>query len=306
MRSVLIIFLDGVGLGDEDPQVNPFMQADLPFLQSLLNVKSLVRRTAGTSSPYAHLLGVDAVLGVPGLPQSATGQTAILTGLNAPEILGEHSGPYPNRRLKELLAKQSLFLDLAGNGRPVAYANAYPTLFHDRLLRGKGRLSANTLAATLAGIRLRTADDLRAGAAINALLTNEFWPEAEATASFPSISAYQAGQNLGQLALTHSLTFFEFWYSDYLGHKMIREESVTMLERLDRFLAGTFETMNGHESLLVVISDHGNFEDWTTKKHTANPALAIVAGDKFATFSAGLQALTDINPMVLTYLEANR
>jgi 2,3-bisphosphoglycerate-independent phosphoglycerate mutase len=304
MRSVLVVFLDGVGLGEADPEANPFMRVELRFLQSLLKLPHLVQSAAGSSTDYAALLGTDTTLGVSGLPQSATGQAAILTGINAPKMIGEHSGPYPNAYLRDILAEHSVFKTLVTQGWPVAYANAYPGRFHDRLQRGKGRLSANTQAAVLAGVRLRDATDLKAGNAVNALLTNEFWPEPESDVLLPLASAFQAGQNLGRLANEHRLTFFEFWYSDYLGHKMAREESLITLIRLDNFLAGAFAALNTAESLLVVISDHGNFEDWTTKKHTTNPALTIVTGHKFGSFGAKLRALTDLKPMILSYLEA--
>jgi hypothetical protein len=38
---------------------------------------------------------LDASLCVPGLPQSATGQAALLTGLNAPELMGRHIEGFP-------------------------------------------------------------------------------------------------------------------------------------------------------------------------------------------------------------------
>lgn len=160
-KRVIILFLDGVGLGEADPEANPFMHAELPAVQSLLGVSHLTREAAGTVTSQAALLGLDAQLGVPGLPQSATGQTTILTGRNAPAALGEHSGPYPNPILRELLAQESIFKTLLRAGQPVAYANAYPVRFLDRVQRGKGRLSANTQAAFMAGLKLRSGEDLR-------------------------------------------------------------------------------------------------------------------------------------------------
>jgi hypothetical protein len=300
MASVLILFLDGVGLGDANPEVNPFMRAEMPFMRSLLGVPYLVRSAAGTRRGQAILLGLDASLGVNGLPQSATGQTAILTGTNAPALLGEHFGPYPTSRLRRLLGEESIFQVLTGEGQPVAYANAYPHRFLDRLARGKGRLSANTTAARLAGLKLRERSDLIAGRAINALLTNEFWPEPGIT--LPVLSAYEAGQNLAALTAEHTLTFFEFWYSDYLGHKMDREGALSLLVRLDEFFAGIVETLDFRRSLLLVVSDHGNFEDWTTKKHTHNPAFSLLMGDKAVMLAGYLRSLIDVKPLVLNYL----
>ena len=73
-KRALMLFLDGVGLGAADPATNPFMQAELPTLQALLGISHLTGQTAGTVTAQAALLGLDAQLGVGGLPQSATGQ----------------------------------------------------------------------------------------------------------------------------------------------------------------------------------------------------------------------------------------
>ena len=299
-RSVIIIFLDGVGLGDANPEANPFMHAKMPGLQSLCGVPHLTREVAGTITEQAALLGLDARLGVEGLPQSATGQTTILTGHNAPALLGEHYGPYPNETLRDILGQENLFKTLLDAGQPVAYANAYPNRFLDRVRRGKGRLSANTQAAFLSGLKLRSGQDLRRGRALGALMTNDFWPEPDF--ALPSLSTRQAGQQLVSLAQDHTLTFFEFWYSDLLGHKQQQAESIEILGRLDDFLTGIFDTLDLTRTLLLVISDHGNFEDWTTSKHTKNPALTIVSGAGFQEVASQLHSLMDLKPAILSYL----
>ena len=299
-RHILILFLDGVGLGDANPEANPFVHVNMTTVQALLGVPHLTREAAGTISSRAALLGLDAVLNVPGLPQSATGQTTILTGRNAPAIIGQHYGPYPNQALRAMLAEDSLFKVLRQAGYGVAYANAYPARFLDRLQRGKGRLSANTQAAVMAGLRLRSSDDLRQGRAISALLSNEFWPETEVF--LPPVSQRQAGRHLAQLAQDHALTFFEFWYSDLIGHRNERPQALDVLHSLDEFIAGILERLDLTNSMLLVTSDHGNFEDWTTNKHTRNPALTLLAGAGLETMAPQLQSLVDLKPAVLSYL----
>lgn len=299
-KRVIILFLDGVGLGEADPEANPFMHTELPVVRSLLGVSHLTRETAGTVTGQAALLGLDACLGVPGLPQSATGQTTILTGHNAPAVLGEHYGPYPNPTLRELLAQESIFKTLLRAEQSAAYANAYPVRFLDRVQRGKGRLSANTQAAFMAGLKLRSGEDLQQGRAVAALFSNDFWPEADFV--LPPLDARGAGAQLAALAEDHTLTFFEFWYSDFLGHKMEREESLKMLGLLDDFLAGILERLDLTNSLLLVVSDHGNFEDWTTSKHTLNPTLTLLAGAGFESLVPRLHSLADVKPAVLAYL----
>jgi len=87
MTRVLLFFIDGIGVGSSDPERNPLATASFPTLA--LTETSVPRARAGPPL-VAH--GIDAALGVPGLPQSATGQTAILTGVNAPAAMAPWGG----------------------------------------------------------------------------------------------------------------------------------------------------------------------------------------------------------------------
>jgi 2,3-bisphosphoglycerate-independent phosphoglycerate mutase len=273
-ERVIVLFLDGVGLGEDDPEANPLAQANLPALSRLLDGRRVVRANGGFSARLATLLPLDAQLGVPGLPQSGTGQTTILTGVNAPALLAA--------------------------GKPVAYANAYPDRFLDRLKRGTERLSANTRAALLAGLKLRGPTDLKAGRAISGLLTNEYW--SRWGYAMPDLSAAEAGAQLACLAGDHALTYFEFWYTDVAGHRQDRTLSLHLLRLLDEFIGGIVDTLDLDRSLLVVLSDHGNFEDWRTARHTHNPALALLVGAGHATLARHLASLADVTPTLLAAL----
>lgn len=272
----------------------------MPALRALLNGRRPLLDEAGYQNRHVSLPYVDATLNVPGLPQSGTGQTALLTGLNAAAHLGEHYGPYPNEALRRLLRQGTLFQRLLEAGQPVAFANAYPDRFLDRFRRGKGRLSANTRAAVEAGLKLRGPLDLQRGRGLSALLTNEYWHTWGY--DMPQLSPRQAGAQLVALAADHRLTFFEFWYSDIVGHKQDRKMALAVLQKLDEFLAGILDTLDLTRSLLLVISDHGNFEDWTTSKHTTNPVLALVAGAAQQALAGRLTSLVDVTPALLEAL----
>ncbi|MCL4832271.1 MAG: hypothetical protein KJZ86_07505, partial [Caldilineaceae bacterium] len=131
MRRVLFLFLDGVGLGSDDPAINPLARAALPTLRGLIGGRPLTGSTGRYSNGLAHLLPTDAQMGISGRPQSATGQTAILTGVNAPARLGEHYGPKPNQRVRDILDEASLFARLNRQGLPSYFCNAYPQRYFD-------------------------------------------------------------------------------------------------------------------------------------------------------------------------------
>jgi 2,3-bisphosphoglycerate-independent phosphoglycerate mutase len=300
-ERMLVVFLDGVGLGDDDPQVNPLAQADLATVRDLLDGRRPVLGNAPFSARRASLVPLDAQLGVPGLPQSGTGQTTILTGVNAPALLGQHYGPYPSPPLRELLSNGNLFRRLLAAGKPAAFANAYPDRFLNRLGRGTERLSANTRAALQAGLKLRGPNDLKAGRAVSALLTNEYWRQWGY--DMPELSIGEAGAQLAGLTQDHVMTYFEFWYTDVAGHRQDRELSLRVLSMLDEFIAGILDSLDLERILLLVISDHGNMEDWTTPKHTHNPALGLLVGAGHTQLARRLHSLADVTPALLTALD---
>jgi hypothetical protein len=289
-----------VGLGDDDPGHNPLAEIDLPTVSSLLGGHRPVRASAGATTEYATLLGLDACLGVPGLPQSGTGQTTLLTGVNAARRLGRHDGPYPGEELRTLLSNGNLFSALRHDGHAVAYANAYTDRFLNRITRGTQRLSANTRAALLAGLTLRGPSELGTGQAVSSLFTNTYFRQHGYRV--PDVTPHQAGRQLAGLAADHALTFFEFWLTDVAGHRQNRPLAREILVHLDDFLAGALDALDLTSSLLLVISDHGNFEDMRTSRHTLNPALTLAVGAGHAAVAARMSDLTHLTPVILETL----
>jgi bisphosphoglycerate-independent phosphoglycerate mutase (AlkP superfamily) len=55
-----------------------------------------------------------------------------------------------------------------------------------------------------------------------------------------------------------------------------------------------------NEGLILLTSDHGNMEDLSVRKHTANPVPALVIGAPEARrkFTAGMTDLTHIAPAI--------
>jgi hypothetical protein len=303
---VLLIFLDGVGLGRDDPSVNPLMSARMPAVRELLDGRPLVGSNGAVVARQASLVPTDARLGIAGLPQSGTGQTTIFTGVNAPQLIGQHYGPYPNPPLKAVIAEHSLFGRVRATGGQVAFANAYPDRYLDRLRRGTGRCSVTSLAAQQGGARLRSHADLGRGRAISAYFTNEGWRERLGHADVPDVTERQAGANLARLAADHDFTVFEHFATDLAGHRGSHQEAVAVLEKLDTFLAGVFDTLDLDRSLLVITSDHGNLEDLTTDKHTLNPVPTLIAGRDHARLAERIMDLTDIAPAVMEWLGGER
>jgi len=302
VRRILFLFLDGVGLGSDDPSLNPLAAAHLPTLRGLIDGQPLTASTGRYSNRRAHLIPTDAHLGIPGRPQSATGQTAILTGINAPARLGEHYGPRPDQRVRDILDEASLFARLNRAGLPSYFCNAYPDGYFAAVERGKRLLSAVPYAATVGGQALLTADDMRAGTALSANFTGEGWRTELGYTDIPDYTLEEAGAKLWEIAQPYRFVFFEHWLTDVLGHSRNLAAAVDNFQRIDRFVAGLLSAADWAQTLLIIGSDHGNVEDCSLRTHTENPALTLLYGAESDQLAGRIHRLDDFAGVIEAFL----
>ncbi len=274
---VLMLFLDGVGIGKKDPEVNPFFRARLPALRSLFDGELPSHHRRRFSNRRATLIPLDATLGVQGLPQSGTGQTALFTGVNAPRVVGKHFGPYPYSTLRPIIQEQNIFRRLLTLHKKPYFANAFPQRFFDYISRHKSRISVTSSSCLASGIPLLNAGDLARGNGISGDITNAGWP-ALGYPAMDIIDPREAGRRLARLSLENDFVLYEYWKTDHAGHSKKVDEAVEALEKVDALLVGILEGLKGAETLLLITSDHGNIEDMSTKSHTRNPVPAILYG----------------------------
>ncbi len=298
---VLFLFLDGVGLGPDDPAVNPLAQAPMPNLRRLLGGGRLVAGLAPLEAERATVVALDACLGVPGSPQSASGQAALLTGLNVPRLIGGHYGPWPNQAIVNLLGNGNLFRAVRRAGKQAALLNAYPPSYFAAIRAGRRLYSAIPQAVVSANIPLRTADDLRAGLALSADFTGRGWHERLGLTDTPLLTPAAAGARLAALASELDFAFFEYWLSDYAGHGQDMVDALGLLGTLDEMLGGLLAAWDDDAGLILITSDHGNLEDLSTRGHTTNPVPAILIGKAAVRrrMASSLHSLPDVAPAVM-------
>jgi len=298
---LLFLFLDGVGLGLDEPGVNPLARAKMPNAVALLEGRRLIASSAPLETARASLVALDAGLGVAGLPQSATGQATLLTGRNVPGKLGYHYGPKPNPAVAEILRNGNLFSTVKRAGGRAAFLNAYPPTYFAAIASGHRLYSAIPLAVTSAGLPLPTMEDLNAGRAISADFTGQGWRDRLGLTATPILTAEGAGARLAELAGGSDFSFFEYWPSDYAGHGQDMPAACELLETLDRMLGGLLAAWDDDEGLILITSDHGNLENLSVRGHTANkvPLLMIGAAAARRRFVEGASDLTHVAPKVL-------
>lgn len=301
---ILFLFLDGVGLGPDDPAINPFARAAMPNLSRLLDGQRLVTGVTPLLTQRATVVGLDACMGVPGMPQSGSGQASLLTGLNVPALIGGHYGPWPSQPVVKLLNNGNIFGTVRRQGKTAAFLNAYPPAYFAAIESRRRIYSSIPQGVVSAGLSLRNAGDLRAGQALAADFTGQGWHDRLGLTDIPLLTARQAGERMAALAFQNDFSFFEYWLSDYAGHGQAMAQALALLESVDEMLGGLLRVWNDDKGLIFLTSDHGNMEDLSTRGHTMNevPALIIGQPDARRRVTDSLRTLADVAPALLRAL----
>jgi 2,3-bisphosphoglycerate-independent phosphoglycerate mutase len=294
----ILLFLDGVGLGAHT-LANPLaMAAHTPFLARLCGQPL----TAGISVCQPRLLvkPIDACLGVPGLPQSATGQTTLYTGHNAAQFRGQHQTGFANGSLRSLIEAHGILKQVIALGGTATLANLYSPAYFEAIAQRRLRYAVGTLLNLTAGLPFRMQMDYEAGEAIFWDITGDLAHKRGIAA--PPISPDIAGERLARLGSRYTFTLFECFLPDYAGHGQQWQMAVDVLHRVDRFVEKVVENLAPHVTMLIT-SDHGNLEDLSTKRHTLNPVPLIAVGNLAPAFH-GVSDLTEIVPSVSNFVKS--
>jgi len=296
--SVIFAFLDGLGLGPAD-ETNPLWLAPMPNLRQLLGGPLVAGRNV--DRPGLLFKGIDALMGVPGLPHSATGQTALFTGVNAAQLLGRHLGAYPSGPLIQVINEHNILKRATERGYRATFANAYTPQYFQLVKERKRRHSATTLSVLAAGLPFRTLADLKRGEAVYWDITH-FYLAGHLHLPVPIIEPEMAGQRLARLSHSYDLVLYESFLPDAVGHRKDLEMALEILDMLDRFFAGLLEEV-GPTVTVVMSSDHGNLEEIGLGLHSTNPVPLLAVGPGAESLRQA-QAITDVAGGIMQVLEA--
>jgi len=292
LMSVLLIFVDGLGIGARGPH-NP-----LDLLGEEASPLAVFQDEEPRLALGGTLMRTDATLGVEGRPQSASGQTTILTGVNAPALLGYHKQGFPNERMREIIREHSVFLRLKRLGvGPNAFANTYTPRFFDSRPRW---VAATTVAVEAAGLPFRTVADLRAGRSLFHDFTNRLL--VESGEDVPLRTPEEAADVLARVAGGHSFTLYEHFIADRMGHDRNVEGALAVLSDLARFVREVLARVDLARTTVLLTSDHGNVEDLSTRNHTLNPVPTLAWGPGRVRVRSRVRSLADITPAVVDLL----
>lgn len=289
--SVLLFFIDGLGIGKRGP-FNP-----LDNLNDAAPLAVFQDETPDTVFD-GIVVATDPCLGVQGRPQSASGQTTILTGVNAPAQLGYHKQGFPNKPLLEIINAHSIFRQLREAGvEPVTFANAYTDLFFTERPRW---ISATTAAVEAAGMTFRNVADLKNDNAVFMDFTNRILIERGVDVSVRT--EQDAAEVLARIASENRFTLYEYFITDKVGHEQDMPKAKEVLTSLALFIRELLARLDLNRTTVILTSDHGNIEDLSIRNHTLHAVPTIVWGAQRAPVAARIKTLADITPAIVALL----
>ena len=285
---VLMLFIDGLGIGERDPSRNPMACVSSRWFDFFLREKS------NSTNPSRLIRPTDATLGIEGLPQSATGQTTLLTGINASRLVGRHISGFCTKQLRAILNGNSLFSQLLKRRKSPTFANAYPPPFFERKLKFQ---SVTTAALFQAGLSFRSLEDLGKGKALYQDFTNRILRERGY--EVPLMTPWEAGERLADVACDYDFTLYEYFQTDIAGHSQGMERCKREIEKLDAFIDSILAHLDLESTLMLLTSDHGNIEDLSISDHTSNPVATVLWGKGKEMIASRIDSIADVAPRLI-------
>ena len=279
--KIIFLFIDGVGMRDA--------AADNPVNPELCRLFE------------KHAKPVDACLGVEGLPQSATGQATMFTGVNCPKAMGRHCEGFPGPSLRKIIEENNLFLQLRKRNKKVRFADAYLVESPEELIARRYKSVTTVMALTTPEV-ITTANDLMEDRALMQDLTRETIQD-----RYPDIRIIppqRAAEHLFALAREYDFTLYEFFQTDVSGHSMDYARACAVLRTYDRFLAALVRFTEAAGITIIMTADHGNIECMNDRGHTRNPVPFIAFGPHERQIRDRVESLEDVTGAVLAAFDA--
>lgn len=299
--SIALIFIDGIGIGEPDPEKNPFFSYPFKLFKEIFDQTP----HSGNVPLFASsgvLFPVDASHGFPGYPQSGTGQLSIFGGFDAIREFGGHFGPYAPLSLTDRIYKSNLFKDAIERGYSFRFMNAYPRPFFNYLRKNPRRLNVTAHCMISSGHPFNQARHVHKKQALTAEITNYRWRQ-KLGSKVPEITPEEAAKVFNRNMKKADLSVFEYYLTDYAGHKRYDGHVHELCEILDRFISHLVTIFDAENDTILICSDHGNFEDISIKTHTINPSMFMAFGKHARDAQREIKDLTHIKDFIFNSMQ---
>jgi 2,3-bisphosphoglycerate-independent phosphoglycerate mutase len=294
---MILVFVDGLGLGENDPRKNPCAARGIKHLSRFIDGNG-----PDAVDDNGILVPTEATLGVIGLPQSATGQATLFSGINCSQSIGRHLQGFPNQKLRDILKEHSILKKMKERGFRSVFINAYRPVFFSLNEEIKWKLSVTTITTLAADIPFFGLEDIVQERSIYHDMTNESL--IQRGFDVPLFSVQKAADVIAEASRQYDFILYEYFLTDQAGHSQQMGQACSEILKIDRFLDALLSSIDLDEHTVVLTSDHGNVEDLSVKTHTRNQVMTLLWGRGSQELKDNIQSLTDITPSMLWAMEA--
>jgi hypothetical protein len=203
------------------------------------------------------------------------------------------------------LHSDSLFVKLTRLGKKCKFINAFrpiffttPEIFHNM------RMSATTEMNRGAGLPFSSIDDMRNGRALYHDYTNGVLRRLGFR--IPEFTAAEAAEIILQLSKENDLVLYEYFETDRAGHDRDLKQAIQQIRKIEQLILHIIERISICDTILLVVSDHGNIEDLRTKSHTRNPAFCAVWNNGPPSLLKSMQSITDVYQYIMQHVSTVR
>jgi len=309
MPRLIFIFLDGVGIGKPESG-NPFYRAKAPYLP-FYDQKT-------TWPDQTPVKSIDPLLGIPGLPQSATGQTTLYTGKPVPVLLNRHQGTTPTKFMRKIIREYNLISLLEKNRIMATFINAYPVFARyfncghvkieedGRLVFSsefpemfKKRISVTSCMMISSRLNPFDEHDILAGRSIYQDYSNRELNRRGL--SLPEFSPEKAAEIIFKQSRQYDFMLYEYFQTDIYAHRKTIAECTELIKKMDRLIERLVNRLDQRTDTLLITSDHGNLEDCGIRSHTLNPVPLIVWGKGCQQLNDSISTIADVTPAIARF-----
>ena len=293
---MILVFVDGLGLGEKNPRKNPCAVRGTKHLSHFFDGNG-----PKDSDDNGILVPTEATLGVIGLPQSATGQATLFSGINCSQSLGRHLQGFPNQKLRDILKEHSILKKIKERGFRSIFFNAYRPVFFSLQEEIKWKLSVTTIATLAADIPFFGLKDIIQECSIYHDMTNEGL--IQRGFDVPLFSVQKAAEVLVEASKQYDFILYEYFLTDKAGHSQQMGQAYSEILKIDQFLDTLLSSIDLDKYTVILTSDHGNIEDLSVKTHTRNQVMTLLWGRGRNELRNRIRSLTDITPSMLWAME---
>ena len=310
-RRMVFIFLDGVGMGLPST-MNPFFTSQVEYLPFYSGNPGWPDGTP--------VQAIDVLFGIPGLPQSATGQTTLFTGQTLPRILKKHQGSYPNRLMRKLIKRYNILSLLKKNKIRASFINAYPvfapyfTEKHVQISRDgeirfsdqfpetyKNRISVTSCMMICSRQNPYDEKDVQAEKSIFQDYSNQALKQRGLY--LPEFSPEKAAEIIFNRSREFDFLLYEYFQTDIYAHRKSFDECIELIKKLNRLIKKLVSLLDKRSDTLLITSDHGNLEDCSLKTHTLTPVPFILWGKDLDGLRRGIRTIADVSPAIFGFFK---